>query len=110
MARNGLSRFFLIKMEEIMNFKNEGTFERATRIIIGLALIYWGYVVSGEYWMSYERPLYQVPCWMWKNLIGHVCIIERGFAIAAVGIIPLITGLIGWCPLNKVFKVNTYRK
>jgi hypothetical protein len=32
--------------------------------------------------------------------------VERGFVIAAVGLIPLLTGLIGWCPLKAIFRIK----
>ena len=93
-----------------MKFKNEGTIERTLRITIGLILIYWGYSESGEYWSSFEPFAYQIPCWVWENFMSHGCLIERGFAFAAIGFIPFLTGLIGWCPLNSFFRINTCKK
>ena len=93
-----------------MKFQNEGTFERIIRTIIGVALICWGYLESGEYWGSYEIPFYQTPCWVWENFIAHACLIERGFVIAILGTVSLFTGLIGWCPLNSLFRINTSKK
>ena len=93
-----------------MKFQNEGTFERTTRIIIGAGLICWGYLESGEYWGSYETPIYQTPCWIWENFIAHACMVERGFLIAFIGIIPLLTGMMGWCPLNSLFRINTHKQ
>ena len=93
-----------------MKFQNEGTFERITRIVIGLVLLFWGFWESGEYWISYETPSYQTPCWEWENFIAHACLIERGFVIAVVGMVPFLTGIIGWCPLNTIFRINTCKK
>ncbi len=54
---------------------NVGGIDRALRIIVGLAVIGWGFYA--------------------KNWLG------------AIGAIPLVTGLIGWCPLYIPFKLNT---
>lgn len=32
-----------------------------------------------------------------------------GIIVGAVGFIPLLTGLIGWCPLYLPFKFNTHK-
>lgn len=55
---------------------NEGTLDRAVRIILGLVLI--AMAVTGP----------QVA-WGW------------------IGIVPLATGLIGWCPLYTVLGIRT---
>lgn len=55
---------------------NEGTLDRALRIVAGLALI--GLAVSGT-----------VGPW------GYV------------GVVPLLTGAIGWCPLYTMLGINT---
>ena len=83
--------------------KNEGTLERFFRVFLGLGLLLYGYWISGTYWLGYQIPTYQISCWDWNNFITHGCMVERGFAIAAVGGIPLLTGLIGWCPLKFMF-------
>ncbi|MEJ2692231.1 MAG: DUF2892 domain-containing protein [Candidatus Thiodiazotropha sp.] len=49
---------------------NVGGIDRILRIVVGIALLLWGFVLSPE-------PI-------WWTLIGAV---------------PLLTGLIGWCPL-----------
>ena len=82
--------------------KNEGAIERSFRFLLGIGLIGWGYWISGTYWLSYQVPTYQIPCWEWGNFVSHACMVERGFGIAAIGIIPLLTGLIGWCPLKSI--------
>ncbi|WP_407491822.1 DUF2892 domain-containing protein [Pseudooceanicola sp. MF1-13] len=56
--------------------RNEGTIDRALRIILGLVLIA----------LVFVGP--QTP-WGW------------------IGIVPLATGLIGWCPLYTLLGLNT---
>lgn len=61
---------------------NEGTIDRAIRLVIAAVLIGVGLgVVRGP----------------------------GGIAMAAVGAIPLLTGLSGYCPLYTVFGINTRR-
>jgi Protein of unknown function (DUF2892) len=55
---------------------NEGTLDRAARVLAGLALI--GLAATGT-----------VGVWGW------------------VGVVPLATGLIGWCPLYTVLGFST---
>ncbi len=55
---------------------NEGSIDRALRVIAGLVLIA----------LVFVGP--QTP-WGW------------------VGIVPLLTGLIGWCPLYAILGLNT---
>jgi sulfite exporter TauE/SafE len=49
--------------------QNVGGIDRILRIIVGVALLVWGFVLNAE------------PVW-W----------------AAIGAVPLLTGLISWCP------------
>lgn len=56
--------------------RNEGTIDRAVRIIAGLVLL--SLVFIGP----------QTP-WGW------------------IGLVPLATGLVGFCPLYRVFGINT---
>ena len=86
--------------------KNQGGREKITRLLIGFFLITWGYWTSGGYWLDYQVSVYPVPCWTWDNFIAHSCTIERGIYLAAFGLIPLLTGLIGWCPLKAIFKMR----
>ena len=58
---------------------NEGTLDRALRIIVGLALIA-GFFLNRD------------GAWSWLYLIG---------------IIPLVTGLLGTCPIYSVFGMST---
>jgi hypothetical protein len=59
---------------------NEGGLDRALRIIIGLGLIG---AALGFYGPAYTTV------WGW------------------IGIIPVVTGLIGWCPAYSAIGVNT---
>jgi len=86
--------------------KNEGGIERMVRFLLGLGLISWGYWISGIYWLGYQTPTYQIPCWEWGSFISHACMVERGFTIAIIGLIPLLTGLIGWCPLKSLLRLK----
>jgi sulfite exporter TauE/SafE len=53
--------------------QNVGGIDRILRIIVGAALLVWGFVLSPQ------------PVW-W----------------AAIGAVPLLTGLISWCPLYPI--------
>ena len=57
--------------------KNIGGVDRALRIVVGLALIVWGY--------------------MTQNWLG------------AIGLVPLFTAAIGWCPAYAPFGIKTTR-
>ncbi len=56
--------------------RNEGTIDRALRVVVGIVLIVMA--VRGMY----------TP-WTW------------------IGVVPLLTGLVGMCPLYSVLGVNT---
>ncbi|TGL78046.1 YgaP family membrane protein [Leptospira yasudae] len=58
---------------------NEGTIDRIIRIVLGIALIGFGYATQG--------------------VIGNVMLVA--------GFVPLGTGILGWCPLYSVFGFNT---
>lgn len=58
---------------------NEGGLDRALRIVVGLVLL-------ALFFMNPEAP--------WRMF-------------ALIGIVPLATGLIGWCPLYTVLGMNT---
>jgi len=64
--------------------KNEGPVDRIIRVIIGIALVALGLlgIVSGV--------------WMWVAYI--------------LGAILLLTGIVGFCPLYKLFKTSTAKK
>ncbi|BAN68827.1 YgaP family membrane protein [endosymbiont of unidentified scaly snail isolate Monju] len=55
--------------------QNIGGIDRTLRLVVGVALLAWGYV-NQNWW-------------------------------GAVGIIPLFTGAIGWCPLYLPFGLST---
>lgn len=59
---------------------NEGTVDRALRIIVGLALLVWFLVDQGQ------------GIWHYAKLIG---------------IVPLVTGVIGSCPLYSILGIST---
>ena len=60
---------------------NEATWDRIARVLLGLAMLYLGFggVVGGT----------------------------LGIVIGVIGFIPLLTGLVGWCPLYSLFKFST---
>ncbi len=58
--------------------QNVGGIERIIRIIAGLAILAWGFLLS--------NPI---------NWLG------------AIGLVPLLTGLFSFCPLWTIFGINT---
>jgi len=64
----------------IMFKTNEGTVDRALRIILGLALLAWFFVDQGQGFWHYAK---------------------------LIGVVPLFTGLVGWCPLYSVLGLST---
>lgn len=56
--------------------RNEGTIDRALRIIVGIVLLYLAF--TGQF----------TP-WTW------------------IGVVPLLTGLVGFCPLYRLLGINT---
>lgn len=65
-----------------MFIKNVGGFDRGLRIVLGILLI-----VAGFFF---------VP-----GTLGAV--------LSVIGFVPLLTGLVGWCPLYLPFKFSTRR-
>lgn len=63
-----------------MFVQNVGSVDRIVRIVAGLALILVGFLVLGG---------------------------TAGTIVGVVGFIPLLTGLIGWCPLYLPFRFST---
>ncbi|MDP3263420.1 MAG: DUF2892 domain-containing protein [Tabrizicola sp.] len=59
---------------------NEGTVDRVVRVAVGLALLVWFYVEQGQGFWHYAK---------------------------LIGIVPILTGLVGWCPLYTVLGVST---
>ena len=60
---------------------NESTLDRALRAILGIVLIYAWYAP----WVS--------------GIVGLVALV--------LGVVFLLTGIIGWCPLYSLFKMST---
>jgi Protein of unknown function (DUF2892) len=60
---------------------NEGTVDRAIRVVAGVVLLAlgWGEVVTGT----------------------------LGTVLKVLGFIPLVTGLVGWCPLYAIAHFST---
>ena len=66
-----------------MEYTNEAAWDRALRVVLGLAMICVGWFVLGD------------------GLIAA--------AFKIFGFVPLITGLIGWCPFYSLFGLATKR-
>lgn len=60
---------------------NEASWDRIVRVVLGILLLYlgWGGVVTGG----------------------------LGTVLKILGFLPLLTGLVGWCPLYALFKFGT---
>lgn len=61
---------------------NEASWDRVGRVVLGIALVLVGFVVLGG---------------------------TAGTVVGIVGLVPLLTGLIGWCPLYAVLGIRTNR-
>ena len=59
---------------------NEGTVDRALRVIVGLGLLLWFFMGQGEGFWHYAK---------------------------LIGIVPLLTGTLGWCPAYTLVGLNT---
>jgi hypothetical protein len=59
---------------------NEGSVDRVARVILGTALMLIGFVVVGG---------------------------TGGTVLGVIGLVPLLTGLSGWCPLYSLLGVDT---
>ena len=64
-----------------MSFINEASWDRIARVVLGAVLIWLGF--SGA--------------------------VDGGFGtfLGILGFVPLVTGLVGWCPLYAVFNFRT---
>lgn len=60
---------------------NEAGWDRVVRIVLGLVLLVLG----------------------WGGFVSGGC----GVAFKILGFVPLLTGLLGWCPLYALFKIRT---
>ncbi len=65
---------------------NVGSFDRIFRIIVGLVLLAMTPLIGSMIGFPLGAPL------------GN---------IAWIGIVPLFTALVGWCPLYSIFGLNT---
>jgi hypothetical protein len=66
------------------DFMNEASWDRIARVVLGIVLIALGF--SGA-------------------VDGGL-----GTALGLIGFIPLVTGLVGWCPLYAIFRFRTNRE
>lgn len=64
-----------------MSFMNEGSTDRIIRVVAGIVLLAlgWGEVVTGT----------------------------LGTVFKVLGFVPLVTGLVGWCPLYAIAHIST---
>lgn len=77
---NGSSNLLTRKDLAMTTFKmNVGNRDREARVVLGVVLIAFGIAMMGTW----------------------------GVVLGVIGIIPLITGLTGWCPLYALFKIST---
>lgn len=60
---------------------NEGSLERIIRLILGIIVLSLWFVLQGN--LKY---------------------------LAFIGLIPLITAILGWCPLYSIFGINTCKR
>ena len=63
-----------------MTFTNEGVWDRVVRILAGIVLGYAGWI-------------------MWPGTASMVLLV--------IGVIALVTGLMGWCPVYALFETST---
>ena len=67
-----------------MSFVNESGWDRIARVALGMVLLYLG----------------------WSGTVDG----GLGTALGVFGFVPLVTGLVGWCPLYAVFGWRTNGK
>lgn len=60
---------------------NEAGWDRIARIVLGVVILYLG----------------------WAGVVSS----GWGLALKIIGFIPLLTGLVGWCPLYMLFRFQT---
>lgn len=65
------------------SFMNEASWDRVLRILLGVVLLYLG----------------------WAGVVGGTL----GVVFKIAGFLPLVTGLVGWCPAYALFGVATKR-
>jgi Protein of unknown function (DUF2892) len=64
----------------IMFATNEGSLDRGLRVVVGLALLIWFFVDQGQGFWHYAK---------------------------LIGIVPLLTGLVGTCPVYSLLGIST---
>jgi hypothetical protein len=64
-----------------MSFLNESGMDRLIRIVAGVVILALG----------------------WTGMVGGTF----GLVLKILGFIPLLTGIVGWCPLYALFKFRT---
>jgi hypothetical protein len=67
--------------ENVMGFVNEANWDRIARVVVGVTLFIVGLAVGGGW----------------------------GTFLAVVAFVPLLTGLVGWCPLYSLLHIRTNR-
>ncbi|HZD56856.1 MAG TPA: DUF2892 domain-containing protein [Anaerolineales bacterium] len=67
-----------------MSYINESGLDRIIRIVLGFVLLYLGF----------------------SGVVGG----SLGVFLIVLGFIPLLTGVVGWCPLYALFKIRTNQK
>jgi fatty acid desaturase len=67
--------------DRVVKFLNEAGWDRIVRVVLGIALLYlgWAGVVTGGW----------------------------GTFLKIIGFLPLLTGLVGFCPLYAILKIRT---
>jgi hypothetical protein len=66
-----------------MKFVNEAGWDRILRIVLGALMLFLG----------------------WTGVVGGTL----GVVFQWLGFVPLITGLVGWCPLYAILKLRTVK-
>ena len=64
-----------------MSYINEAGWDRILRVLLGIALLYLG----------------------WAGIVGGFW----GNVFKVLGFVPLLTGLVGWCPIYAILKFRT---
>lgn len=62
-----------------MKFVNEAGWDRIARVVVGVALLVTGLAIGGGW----------------------------GTFLAVFSLVPLLTGLVGWCPLYSLLRIRT---
>ncbi|MCU0270758.1 MAG: DUF2892 domain-containing protein [Acidimicrobiales bacterium] len=65
-----------------MSFVNEAGWDRIARVVLGVAMLAVGFGIMGG---------------------------TAGTVVGIIGFVPLVTGLVGYCPLYSVFHLRTNR-